>query len=377
MSQDILVWVAFNIFVLAMLALDLGVFHRRQHVVGVREALLWSALWIALALVFNAGLYIYEGQEVALMFFTGYLLEKSLSVDNLFVFLLIFTYFSVPRLYQHKVLFWGILGALIMRATMIAVGVTLIHHFHWILYVFGAFLIFTGARMAMQSDEQIHPDRNPVVRLFTRFFPVTTSYHESRFFVRLDGRLVATPLFIVVLVVEATDVVFAVDSIPAIFAVTTDPFIVYTSNIFAILGLRALYFALAGVMGYFHYLKYGLSLVLVFIGIKMVIADFYKIPVQWALTVVASLLLLSVLASLIWPPAPEDQTESGGGGGDGLATCWDERLLNDNLHRISQGKPHRLCYRIPRSCHPPNVPKTYQPTGYRMSSGSWSNHRTL
>lgn len=310
MSQNILVWVAFNIFVLIMLALDLGVFHRRQHVVGVREALLWSALWIALALVFNAGLYVYEGPEAALMFFTGYLLEKSLSVDNLFVFLLIFSYFGVPRLYQHKVLFWGILGALIMRATMIAVGVTLIHHFHWILYVFGGFLIFTGVRMAMQGDEEIQPDKNPVVRLFTRFFPVATSYHESRFFVRLDGRLVATPLFIVVLVVEATDVVFAVDSIPAIFAVTTDPFIVYTSNIFAILGLRALYFALAGVMGYFHYLKYGLSFVLVFIGIKMVIADFYKIPVQWALTVVAALLFLSVLASLIWPPAPEDQTET-------------------------------------------------------------------
>ena len=310
MSQDIMIWVAFNIFVLIMLALDLGVFHRRQHVVGVREALLWSALWIALAMVFNVGLYIYEGQEVALMFFTGYLLEKSLSVDNLFVFLLIFTYFGVPRLYQHKVLFWGILGALVMRATMIAVGVTLIHHFHWILYVFGAFLIFTGARMAMQGDEEIEPDKNPLVRLFKRFFPVTTSYHESRFFVRLDGRLFATPLFIVVLVVEATDVVFAVDSIPAIFAVTTDPFIVYTSNIFAILGLRALYFALAGVMGYFHYLKYGLSFVLVFIGIKMVIVDLYKIPVQWALAVVASLLLLSVVASLIWPPANEEETEN-------------------------------------------------------------------
>ena len=310
MSQDIMIWVAFNIFVLIMLALDLGVFHRRQHVVGVREALLWSALWIALAMVFNVGLYIYEGQEVALMFFTGYLLEKSLSVDNLFVFLLIFTYFGVPRLYQHKVLFWGILGALVMRATMIAVGVTLIHHFHWILYVFGAFLIFTGARMAMQGDEEIEPDKNPLVRLFKRFFPVTTSYHESRFFVRLDGRLFATPLFIVVLVVEATDVVFAVDSIPAIFAVTTDPFIVYTSNIFAILGLRALYFALAGVMGYFHYLKYGLSFVLVFIGIKMVIADFYKIPVQWALAVVAGLLLLSVVASLIWPPANEEEPEN-------------------------------------------------------------------
>ena len=310
MSQDIMIWVAFNIFVLIMLALDLGVFHRRQHVVGVREALLWSALWIALAMVFNVGLYIYEGQEVALMFFTGYLLEKSLSVDNLFVFLLIFTYFGVPRLYQHKVLFWGILGALVMRATMIAVGVTLIHHFHWILYVFGAFLIFTGARMATQGDEEIEPDKNPLVRLFKRFFPVTTSYHESRFFVRLDGRLFATPLFIVVLVVEATDVVFAVDSIPAIFAVTTDPFIVYTSNIFAILGLRALYFALAGVMGYFHYLKYGLSFVLVFIGIKMVIVDLYKIPVQWALAVVASLLLLSVVASLIWPPANEEETEN-------------------------------------------------------------------
>ncbi len=310
MSQDILAWVAFNIFILVMLALDLGVFHRRQHVVGVREALLWSALWITLALVFNAGLYVFEGPEAALTFFTGYLLEKSLSVDNLFVFLLIFTYFGVPRLYQHKVLFWGILGALVMRAAMIAVGVTLIHHFHWILYVFGGFLVITGVRMAMQGDEEIHPDKNPLVRLFTRFFPVTTSYHEAKFFVRLDGRLLATPLLIVVLVVETTDVVFALDSIPAIFAVTTDPFIVYTSNIFAILGLRALYFALAGVMGFFHFLKYGLSFVLVFIGIKMIIADFYKIPVHWALIVVAALLLLSVLASLIWPPAPEDQTES-------------------------------------------------------------------
>ena len=311
MSQDIMIWVAFNIFVLIMLALDLGVFHRRQHVVGVREALLWSALWIALAMVFNVGLYIYEGQEVALMFFTGYLLEKSLSVDNLFVFLLIFTYFGVPRLYQHKVLFWGILGALIMRATMIAVGVTLIHHFHWILYVFGAFLIFTGARMAMQGDEEIHPDRNPVVRLFTRFFPVATSYHESRFFVRLDGQAVRhTPVHC------GTGGGshrrgFRRRFNPGHFRRHDRPVHrIYTSNIFAILGLRALYFALAGVMGYFHYLKYGLSFVLVFIGIKMVIVDFYKIPVQWALAVVAALLLLSVLASLIWPPANEEEAEN-------------------------------------------------------------------
>ena len=305
MSTPVLAWVGFNIFVLCMLLLDLGIFHRQAHEVKVKEALLWSAVWITLALLFNLGLYVVRGAEPALAFFTGYLLEKSLSVDNLFVFLLIFSYFRVPPVYQHKVLFWGILGALLMRAAMIVLGTALIHRFHWVIYIFGAFLIITGVRMALQKEQGVHPERNPVVRLFTRFMPVTPSYHGTQFFVRLDGRLFATPLLVVVIVVEATDVVFAIDSIPAIFGVTTDPFIVYTSNIFAILGLRALYFALAGVMGLFHYLKFGLSIVLVFIGLKMVLADVYKLPTHWALVVVASILALSVVASLIWPPAQE------------------------------------------------------------------------
>lgn len=305
MTHSILVWVGFNLFVLAMLALDLGIFHRRAHTVSVGEALKWSGVWITLALLFNTGLYVVEGQEIALAFFTGYILEKSLSVDNLFVFLLVFSYFRVPQVYQHNVLFWGILGALLMRAVMIGVGAALVHRFHWILYFFGAFLVISGIKMALHKDEELHPEDNPLVRLFTRFMPVTSGYHGARFFVQQQGRLHATPLFIVLLVVEATDVVFALDSIPAIFAVTTDPFIVYTSNIFAILGLRALYFALAGIMGFFHYLKIGLSVVLVFIGLKMIIADFVHIPVYLALLAIAVVLLLSIGASLLWPPAAE------------------------------------------------------------------------
>ena len=305
MPNQVLIWVGFNVFVIAMLALDLGVFHRRAHVVKIKEALLWSGFWITLALLFNLVVYFWRGPETALQFLTGYLIEKSLSLDNLFVFLLIFSYFRVPALHQHKVLFWGILGALIMRAVFIFTGVTLIQRFHWVLYIFGAFLVISGIKMGLQKDKEIHPERNPVLRLFRRFMPVTDGYQDSKFFIRRASRYLATPLFIVLLVVETTDVIFAVDSIPAILGITLDPFIVYTSNVFAILGLRALYFALAGLMRLFHYLHYGLSAILVFVGVKMLLADIYEIPVAVALGVVASILVISVTASIIRPRKEE------------------------------------------------------------------------
>jgi len=249
---------------------------------------------------FNVGIYFWQGHQKALEFLTGYLIEYSLSVDNIFVFLLIFSYFSVRPEYQHRALFWGILGALIMRATLIAIGATLISRFHWVIYLFGGFLILTGIRMASQKEEGVHPEANPIVRLFRRFMPVTADYHHSKFFVKVDGRRFATPLAIVLLVIETTDLVFALDSIPAIFGVTHDPFIVYTSNVFAILGLRSLYFALAGLMGLFHYLKVGLSAVLVFIGIKMLLPIFHiEIPIQIALGVIAGILSVSVIASIV------------------------------------------------------------------------------
>lgn len=301
-------WIGFNVFVLAMLALDLGVFHRKSHAVSTKEAITWSVVWISLSLVFNVVIYFlwdrmmpgssYTNSEAALAFLTGYLIEKSLSVDNIFVFILIFSFFAVPAAYQHRVLFWGILGALIMRGILIAVGVVLLEKFHWIIYVFGAFLIFTGIRMSMHHDENVQPDKNPVVKFFRRFMPVTEKFEEDKFFVRRAGKLFATPLFLILLIVESTDLVFAVDSIPAIFAVTQDPFIVYTSNVFAILGLRALYFLLANIMGKFQYLKYGLSAVLTFVGIKMVIVDLYHIPVGISLIVIASILTISIVASL-------------------------------------------------------------------------------
>lgn len=305
MANHVLVWVAFNLFVLAMLALDLGVFQRKAHEVHIREALAWSGVWITLALFFNVGIYVWHGSDTALEFLTGYVIEKSLSIDNIFVFLLIFTYFRVPNIHQHKVLFWGILGALLMRAAFIATGITLIEKFHWIIYVFGAFLIITGIKMALQKDKEIHPEKNPVLRLFRRLMPVTEDYADGKFFVKRDGRYLATPLFVVVLVIETTDVIFAVDSIPAVLAITRDPFIVYTSNVFAILGLRALYFALAGVMQLFHYLHYGLSAILVFVGLKMLLVDIYKIPIGLALGTVASILVISVIASILWPRTGE------------------------------------------------------------------------
>ena len=297
-------WVAFNVFVLAMLAIDLLVFHKEAHAVRAREAAAWSVLWVALALLFGAGVYAWMGREAGLEYFAGYVIEKALSVDNIFVFVLIFSFFRVPAEYQHRILFWGILGALVMRGAMIAAGAYLIEQFHWLIYVFGAFLVFTGIRMATQVEHDIDPAANPVIRLVRRLLPVTSEYRGQRFFVREDGgRLFATPLFVVLALVETTDLIFAVDSIPAIFAVTQDPFIVYSSNVFAILGLRALYFLLADIIHRFHYLKLGLSVVLVFVGAKMLIADVYHVPIGLSLAVIVSLLGLAVGASLLWPRA--------------------------------------------------------------------------
>ncbi|BDG62350.1 TerC family protein [Caldinitratiruptor microaerophilus] len=300
-GNQLLLWVGFNLFVLAMLALDLGVFHRQAHAVTIKEATVWSTVWIALALAFNVGVYLWRGPETALEFLTGYLIEKSLSVDNIFVFLMIFSYFSVPAALQHRVLFWGIIGALIMRGIFIAVGATLLAKFHWIIYVFGGFLVLTGIKMGVQKDTDIHPERNPVLRFFRQWMPITEGYDGEHFLVRRAGRLFATPLFLVLLMVETTDLIFALDSIPAIFAVTRDPFIVYTSNVFAILGLRSLFFLLAGIMGLFRYLKLGLAVVLVFVGVKMMIVEIYKIPIAASLGVVFGVLAISVLASVLIP----------------------------------------------------------------------------
>ena len=297
-----LLWGAFTLFVLGLLALDLGVFHRKAHAVGPREALGWSLFWIALALLFNAGVVWWFGAQRGLEFLTGYLIEKALSVDNIFIFLVIFSYFSVPAAYQHRVLFWGILGAIIFRVIFILAGAALLAAFHWVIYVFGGLLILTAVRIVRARDEEVHPERNPLLRLVRRYVPVVSTYQGARFFVRTGGRLMATPLLLVLVVVEATDIVFAIDSIPAIFAVTGDPFIVYTSNIFAILGLRALFFLLAGVLTRFQYLKIGLGLVLAFVGTKMLISDLYKIPIGLSLAVVAALIGGAVVASLLRPP---------------------------------------------------------------------------
>ena len=293
-------WGGFTLFVLAMMALDLGVFHRKAHTVGFKEALTWTGVWVTLALLFNAGVWHFAGPQKALEFFTGYLIEYSLSVDNVFIFALIFSYFAVPPQWQHKVLFWGILGALIMRVIMIFAGVALISRFHWILYLFGAFLILTGLKMIFKKNEEVHPEHNPIVRWFRRLVPVANEHHEDKLVVRVNGRLMATPLMVVLVCVEVTDVIFAVDSIPAIFAVTLDPFIIYTSNVFAIMGLRSLYFVLGGMMGMFHYLKLGLGGVLSFIGVKMLLGHTeWKIETLPALGVVAAILSASIVASLV------------------------------------------------------------------------------
>lgn len=295
-----LFWVLFNLFVLLMLALDLGVFHRRAHTIKFREALAWSVLWIGLASAFSVLVFFWRGRAPALEFVTGYVIELSLSVDNLFVFLLIFRYFHVPSVHQHKVLFWGILGALIMRGVFIVAGVSLINRFHWIIYFFGALLVYSGIKLFGQKEAEIHPERNPVLRVFRRWMPVTHDYEDGKFFVRRPG-LYATPLLIVLLVVETTDLLFAVDSIPAILAITLNAFIVYTSNVFAIMGLRSMYFALAGMMELFHYLHYGLSIVLMFVGAKMLLSHYYQIPTEWALLTVGGVLGMSVLASVLHP----------------------------------------------------------------------------
>lgn len=311
MEHSIWAWIGFNIFVLAMLAVDLGLFHREAHKVTVKEAAIWSGVWVILSLLFNLGVWHYMGERVALEFLTGYLIEKALSVDNIFVFVIIFTYFKVPDKYQHRVLFWGILGALVMRGAMIGAGALLIARFDWIIYVFGAFLVFTGIKMALQSEHSVHPESNPILRLIRKFFPVSNQYHGSHFLAKEPHpktgkmRTVVTPLLVVLIVVETTDLIFAVDSIPAIFAITKDPFIVYTSNVFAILGLRALYFLLAGVIDKFYYLKYGLAIVLVFVGVKMIVAGWYHLPIGISLGVVALVLAGSVVLSLLKPPPPE------------------------------------------------------------------------
>jgi tellurite resistance protein TerC len=308
MNESAILWIFFNLFVLAMLALDLGVFHKKSHEVSVREALSWTCVWITLAMLFNLFIYYYFDKDKALEFFTGYLIEKSLSVDNIFVIILIFSYFKVPAAYQHKVLFWGILGALIMRVIFILTGVELIHRFHWLIYIFGGFLVFTGIRMLTSGDLKIDPEKNPVLKLARKIFPVTTSFQGDRFFVRKEGKTWATPLFLVVILIETTDLIFAVDSIPAILAISDDSFIVYTSNVFAILGLRSLYFALAGIEKYFRYLKYGLSAILVFVGVKMCIADVFKIPTEVSIIIIGFALMIAMISSRIFPPTPDVKT---------------------------------------------------------------------
>jgi len=323
--MTIWLWVGFVVIILVLLALDLGVFHRKQHVIGIREALGWTVFWIALALLFNVGVYsMYEhhllgigvhfgrdttGREAALDFLAGYLIEKSLSLDNIFVIALIFSYFGVPREYQHRVLFWGVLGALIMRGVMIAAGVALIARFDWIIYVFGGLLIVTAIKMAVTHANNVHPDRNPLVRLARSVYPVSQAFDGQRFFTRVNGRRAITPMFLVLLVIESSDVLFAVDSIPAIFAITHDPFIVFTSNVFAILGLRSLYFALEGMLHRFRYVKASLVVLLGFVGLKMILSHHYPISTPFSLGIIAVILAAGIGASLL--AAPETTSSQG------------------------------------------------------------------
>ncbi len=292
-------WIGFNAFVLIMLALDLGVFHKKTHEVKVKEALIWTAVWIALAMVFTAGIFHFFGKGKGVAFLTGYVVEKSLSVDNIFVFIMVFSYFQIPTKYQHKVLFWGVLGALVMRAIFIFAGVALISKFHWIIYIFGGFLIFTGFKMLFQEDKPIEPEKNPLIKLVRKILPVSNELHGDKFIIKQGAKTIATPLLLVLVLIEFTDLIFAVDSIPAILAISKDPFIVYTSNVFAIMGLRSLYFALSGITQYFVYLKYGLAAILIFVGTKMSIVDFYKVPVLLSLLIIVTILAISVIASLM------------------------------------------------------------------------------
>jgi tellurite resistance protein TerC len=296
---EALLWIGFLVFITGMLILDLKVLQKKEHEIQIREALLWTLFWIVLSLLFNVGIYFYMGVDYALEFLTGYLIEKALSVDNIFVFIIIFTYFSVPPRYQHKILFWGILGAVIMRGVFIFAGVAIIQRLHWVIYILGAFLVYIGIKMAFAKEKKIHPEKNPILRTFNKLYPVDYDYKGNKFFTKKAGRLVATPLFVVLIVIETTDIMFAVDSIPAILSITLHPFIVFTSNIFAILGLRALYFAVSGIMKLFKFLNYGLSIILVFVGVKMLISDYYKIPVSIALSVVGGILAVSIILSLV------------------------------------------------------------------------------
>lgn len=300
MTTEIYFWIGFILFIMLMLGIDLGIFHRKTHAVSFKESLAWTVVWVGLAMLFSAIVYFWKGPEKSIEFLTGYIIELSLSVDNLFVFILIFSYFQVPIHYQHKVLFYGILGALVMRVIFIFAGVALLTKFHWIIYVLGAVIIFSGLKMLFQKDKKIEPDKNPVIRFVKKMLPVTHEYHEDKFFVKIQkGVLAATPLFIVLVFVEIADLIFAVDSIPAILAITTDTFIVFTSNVFAILGLRSLYFALAGMINLFRFLHIGLATILIFIGLKMVFSEVYDIPIEYALITVLSILLTSIAASLI------------------------------------------------------------------------------
>lgn len=301
MNVPLWVWIVFNFFILMMIIIDLFFLHPKEKIVGVKQALLTSGVWIALALAFNYGIYFFQGKEAALKFLTGYLIEEALSVDNLFVFIIIFKYFKTPPKYQHKVLFWGILGAIIMRAIFIVFGLALVNTFHWILYLFGAFLIFAGVKMALSKDGELHPENNFALKLAKKFLPITHDYHRSNFFIKQDGRLWGTPLFVVLLSIETTDLIFALDSIPAVMAITRDPFLIYTSNIFAIIGLRSLYFALSGVMSLFHYLHYGLAAILIFVGIKMLLANFLDISILLSLGFIVAALAASIAASILFP----------------------------------------------------------------------------
>ncbi len=302
--MSIYFWIGFHVFIFIMLALDLGVFNKNSHKISLKEALTWVVVWVSLAILFNIFIYYEFGKTKALEFLTGYVIEYSLSVDNIFVFILIFTYFGVKPEYQHRVLFWGILGALVMRAIFIFAGVALINKFHWIVLIFGGFLVYTGIQMLFQKDTAVDPEKNAIVKFFRKFLPVTDDYHGDRLIIRKDHRLFATPLFLVLLVIESSDLIFAVDSIPAILAISKDQFIVYTSNIFAILGLRSLYFAIAGIMGYFRYLKIGLAFVLTFVGAKMLLAYFnMEIPIAVSLLVIVSILAVSILASVVIKPS--------------------------------------------------------------------------
>lgn len=302
MGTSIYFWIGFHVFIFIMLALDLGVFHKHTHKVPVKEAVIWSGVWISLALLFDVFIFLDSdfGKTKALEFLTGYVIEYSLSVDNIFVFILIFSYFAVNSQYQHKILFWGIIGALIMRGIFIFAGVALINRFHWIVIIFGGFLVFTGIRMLFQKEAEVDPEKNAIVRFFKKFLPVTHTLHGDKLFIRQNKKLYATPLFLVLLIIESSDLIFAVDSIPAILAISHDRFIVYTSNIFAILGLRSLYFAIAGIMGLFRYLKVGLAFVLTFVGLKMLFSYFrLEIPIVWSLIIIISILMSSILASVI------------------------------------------------------------------------------